>query len=247
MVATVIFLMFVAFLLQLLVALSLPIIKPIYLLSLESVTSSNFIVSSVATELRFGVWGFCATSDLNEPTLFSNDGACSSPRLGYSIPSSVLEITGQEELVSIILKALTVVLILHPICAGLSFIAFVPTIFSFIHGFAILALVLAVFSAIIATVSTAADIAIVRVAMNRIESLLEGEGLDFRLVWGNAPWMSLVAAILLWFVVIILSATLCGCCGISQRIWTRTDRHGNEIDDKGDKKHLNGTRKGELP
>ena len=55
------FFLFVAFLLQLLVALSLPIIKPVYLLSLEAVTASNFIPTSVATEIRFGVWGICAT------------------------------------------------------------------------------------------------------------------------------------------------------------------------------------------
>ena len=132
-----------------------------------------------------------------------------------------MAVTGQEELITIILKGLTVVLILHPICAGLSFIALVPAIIAFIHGFAILALVLTVLSAIIATVSTAADIAIVRVAMDRLTPLLTDNGLNFRLVWGNAPWMSLVATILLWLVVIALSATLCGCCGVSQKLWTR--------------------------
>ena len=47
------------FLFFLLVALSVPIIKSIYLLSLDSITSGE-PVTSVATRLRFGVWGMCA-------------------------------------------------------------------------------------------------------------------------------------------------------------------------------------------
>ena len=54
------FFLFVAFLLLLLVALSLPVIKPIYLLSLQSTTSLAAQSLSVASELRFGVWGVCA-------------------------------------------------------------------------------------------------------------------------------------------------------------------------------------------
>lgn len=51
---------FVAFLLLLLVALSLPIIKTIYLVQLTSEAHENTPLS-IATELRFGVWGLCAT------------------------------------------------------------------------------------------------------------------------------------------------------------------------------------------
>ena len=55
------FCLFAAFLLFLLVALSLPIIKSIYLLQLDGITSSTQPTTSVGTRLRFGVWGFCAT------------------------------------------------------------------------------------------------------------------------------------------------------------------------------------------
>lgn len=49
-----------AFILMLLVALSLPIIKAIYLLEVQAVTTDQ-PATSIATELRFGVWGVCAT------------------------------------------------------------------------------------------------------------------------------------------------------------------------------------------
>lgn len=51
-------LLFTAFLLFLLVSLSLPIIKPIYLFSVRSTTRTANL--SLAQELRFGVWGACA-------------------------------------------------------------------------------------------------------------------------------------------------------------------------------------------
>lgn len=53
-------LLLAAFLLVLPVALSLPIIKPVYLLSVKS-TLTDQVPTNVATELRFGVWGLCAT------------------------------------------------------------------------------------------------------------------------------------------------------------------------------------------
>lgn len=51
---------FATFLLFLLVGLSLPIIKSVWLLSIHAKTNSTLPITSVATELKFGVWGFCA-------------------------------------------------------------------------------------------------------------------------------------------------------------------------------------------
>jgi uncharacterized BrkB/YihY/UPF0761 family membrane protein len=55
------FCLITAFFLLLFVALSLPIIKSVYLLQLNANTASDVPATSVGTELRFGVWGFCAT------------------------------------------------------------------------------------------------------------------------------------------------------------------------------------------
>ena len=58
------FCLIAAFVLFLFVALSLPIIKTVFLLQLDGHTASNVPATSVGTELRFGVWGFsklCST------------------------------------------------------------------------------------------------------------------------------------------------------------------------------------------
>jgi len=52
------FLLFSAFILFLLVSLSLTIIKSIHLLVLRSTVQSDLELS-LATELKFGVWGVC--------------------------------------------------------------------------------------------------------------------------------------------------------------------------------------------
>lgn len=50
-------LLLAAFVLLLLVAISLPIIKPIYILALQTATQVQG--TTVTTQLRFGVWGVC--------------------------------------------------------------------------------------------------------------------------------------------------------------------------------------------
>jgi hypothetical protein len=53
-----VFFLLAAFILLLLVAISLPIIKPIYILALQ--TTVQVQATTVTTQLRFGVWGVCA-------------------------------------------------------------------------------------------------------------------------------------------------------------------------------------------
>lgn len=55
------FCLIAAFMFFLFVALSLPIIKSIYLLKLDGHAVSSVPATSIGTELRFGVWGFCVT------------------------------------------------------------------------------------------------------------------------------------------------------------------------------------------
>lgn len=49
-----------SFVLLLLVSLSLPIIKALYIVKVSSIPSVSQPPTNIATELRFGVWGFCA-------------------------------------------------------------------------------------------------------------------------------------------------------------------------------------------
>ena len=89
---------------------------------------------------------------------------------------------------------------------------------SFVHAFAIISLILTIAAALVTSLVAAIDIAVVAVAMNKVGTITQ---FHFAVKWGNAPWMTLVAAILLWIVVVLQSATVCGCCGYSQRLWTR--------------------------
>jgi len=204
-------LLFTAFLLSLLVGLSLPIIKPIYLLRFYS-TKTGQPSTSIATDLRFGVWGVCANSVLDEPTLFTNDGDCYGPRLGYVVPEDIISLTGYStSVVDDVLKGLLVILVLHPIAAGLSFATLVSSLFLASHKLSILALVLAIITAIVTTVVFAVDLALVIVAKSQVSNL---QGLEFAIQWGPAPWMGLAAAILTWLAVIALSARACYCFGV---------------------------------
>ena len=52
-------LLFIAFLLLLLVSLSVPITKTIYLVQLVADVSSGILKSSASGSVNFGVWGYC--------------------------------------------------------------------------------------------------------------------------------------------------------------------------------------------
>ncbi|KAJ6584926.1 actin cortical patch SUR7/pH-response regulator pali [Mycena capillaripes] len=204
-------LLFTAFLLSLLVGISLPIIKPIYLLRFYS-TRTGQPETSIATELRFGVWGVCASSALDQPTAFGNNGQCYGPRLGYVVPDSIIALTGlSTSLVDDVLQGLLVVLVLHPIAAGLSLATLVCSLFLASHTLSILALVLALITALVSSVVFAIDLALVIVAKSQVSQLQE---LQFAIQWGNAPWMGLAAVILTWLAVIALSARACYCFGV---------------------------------
>ncbi|KAF8806592.1 hypothetical protein BYT27DRAFT_7224335 [Phlegmacium glaucopus] len=207
--------LFVAFLLFLLVGLSLTIIKPIFLLAVRS-TATETQPLSIATELRFGVWGVCATSDLNKPTI-SNAGTCYGPMLSYNVSSFVqLNDAGiSPEIVDIVEQALLVVLVLHPIVAGLSFLSVGSSLFLASHAFSIFTLILTIITALVATLSLAIDLALVLVARNRVATLGSFKlAIDF----GNGVWMIVTAVILTWIAVVLLSARACYCLGVRRHV-----------------------------
>ncbi|KAF8911538.1 hypothetical protein CPB84DRAFT_1842039 [Gymnopilus junonius] len=203
--------LFVSFLLFLLVSLSLTIIKPIDLLVLRS-TVIPTEPTTVATELRFGVWGVCASGALDPATLL-NPGLCFGPQLGYTVPSYVATDVGiSPSLISIVQKAILTILILHPIVAGLSTIAFLFSLFLASHVFSIFALIFTIITSLVATVTFAADLALVLVARQELANI---NGTIFLSVdFGNGVWMILTATILQWFAVVALSARACYCLGV---------------------------------
>ncbi|KAF9529795.1 hypothetical protein CPB83DRAFT_852198 [Crepidotus variabilis] len=203
--------LFATFILLLLVGISLTIIKPIYLVTFRSTTTSGSTLS-IATELRFGVWGVCATSGLNPATLLGNPGLCFGPQLGYDVPEYLTNIVGiSQDVVKAVEKALLVVLVLHPIAAGISLLAFMTSAFLGSHAFAIFSLILTIITALLTSVVLAIDLALVIVAQNQVKNL---QNFHFAVQFGNGVWMILTAVVLVWGAVITLSARACYCMGV---------------------------------
>lgn len=204
----------VAFILYLLAALSLPIIKAIYLFQLNF-TTENQPATSIATNFRFGVWGFCASSVLDEPTVFTNDGDCTSPQLGYTIPPDILALAGYPpEVTDAVVKALTVLLVLHPTTAGLAFLTLLFSFFVRSHCMTIFALITGILTAVVGSVVLAADLAIEIVASKKLKDEF---GNLLQVSFGDGVWMIVVAVAMSWLGAVILSAVACYCCGIRRR------------------------------
>lgn len=145
----------------------------------------------------------------------NNPGKCFGPKLGYTIPADIIDQASRagisSSVVGILLHGLVVLLVLHPVAAGLSFLTFINSLFLGSHAVSIVALILSVITALVSTIVFAIDLALVLVAKSKVKSISVG---NFEVNWGNAVWMVLAATILTWIAAILLSARACYCCGI---------------------------------
>jgi hypothetical protein len=159
----------------------------------------------------------CPKLTLRHLTLSSFDkpgqfGECFGPQLGYTIPSNLIALIGlNPSIVQILLRSLVILLVLHPVAAGLSFITFLNSLFLGSHAVSIVALLFAVITSLVSTAVFAVDLALVLVAKSNVKNITVAR---LEVVWGNAIWMVLAATILTWAAVILLSARACYCCGI---------------------------------
>ncbi|KIJ31283.1 hypothetical protein M422DRAFT_234667 [Sphaerobolus stellatus SS14] len=219
------FCLFVSFLLLLLVSLSLPVIKTLYILQVQSAPVSKLQIANVAADLRFGVWGVCATSELDAATHVTKSAVCTHPRLGYDLDSKVLALIGHPQIASIVEKTLAVVLVLNPIAAALTFLALLCTIpAARVHACGIFALLLTILSALMTTIALGVVFGIIGVAKSRVGPLTDDL---FSVSTGNCPWMVLTAMILLWIAVVLASAVSCNCCGLGRRR-SRNERYAEK-------------------
>jgi hypothetical protein len=154
---------------------------------------------------------------LNKPTLFENNGECIGPQLGYTIdPTYIKGVTDQPDLANLILKALTILLVLHPIAAGLAFLTALPVIvshFVFHRAPWIISLILSIATAIISTIVFGADLALTLVARHKLS---EQHTVNVTIEFGNAVWIVLVSMLFTWAALVLLSARLCGCFGFER-------------------------------
>jgi len=202
--------LFIAFIIFILVGLSLPITKTVYLFKVTALANPNQPVTNVADVLKFGVWGVCAWSAFQESVI-----ECFGPQLGYTVPPSLIALTGiNPSIIQFLLKALVILLVLHPVAAGLSFLSFFFSLFLGSHAVSIVTLILSIVTSLVSTVVFAVDLAMVLVAKSNVNRVTIGH---FAVDWGNGVWMVLAATILTWTAVILLSARACYCCGIRRK------------------------------
>ncbi|KAF7304794.1 hypothetical protein MKEN_01193500 [Mycena kentingensis (nom. inval.)] len=209
--------LFVAWLLFLLVTLSVPIIKSIFLFRITAAAQSSFLSSSAQASADFGVWGYC-TSGVDVSIVgvdHDSAGECSKPHLGYTFDSTVAKALNVDGLENSISKSLTAVLALHPVVVVLSFIALVCSLFMYRRGAngtsrlpSLFTFTATLVTAIFATIVTLIDIILVAVVRHKVRDATESH---LSLSWGNGPWMALAATILIW-IALIASATGV-CCG----------------------------------
>jgi len=223
-------LIFIAFLLLLLVSLSVPVIKSIYLFKLSVNASSSLFNSSAAGSARFGVWGYCISSlDVSVIGIDHDTAAqCSKAKLGYTFDSAVssaLHVSGLENAIS---HTLTAVLVLHPIACGLTFLALLTSLFIVRRHYqtryqsdytqvsriaSLLTLGTGLIAALLTTIVFLIDVILVAIVRSHVNGAVHG---DLSFNWGNAVWMALGATIALWIALVGACAGLFG-CGVGRR------------------------------
>ena len=137
--------------------------------------------------------------------------------LGYNV-SSLIDLSEagiSPGIVSVVENVLLVVLVLHPVSAGLAFLSLISSLFLASHAFSIVTLILTIINALVATLSMAIDLALVLVARSRLPSLgTFSIAIDF----GNGVWMVVTGVILTWIGVILMSARACYCLGVRRYV-----------------------------
>lgn len=211
------FFLFAAFLLQLLVSLSVPIIKTIYLFRLSLNASISLLDTSASGTVRFGVWGYCISPVDVSIIGFDDDvsARCSKVALGYTFDDTVASALHVSDMENSISQAVSAALVMHTIACGLIFSALVPSLFiirwrsnDIARIPSLTTLVSTIFAAIVTTVVFLIDVIFVATVRHRIDGEFPGI-LD--LVWGNAVWMTLGATIALWIAFVGACAAVCVC------------------------------------
>ncbi|KAH6914025.1 hypothetical protein BKA70DRAFT_651750 [Coprinopsis sp. MPI-PUGE-AT-0042] len=205
-----------AFILFLLVSLSLPVIRQIFLLSVHSFPA----IGTSLSELRFGVWGACLSGTTTRNVI------CVGPQLGYDIPPEFAQyLTYPPEIIQAVQGSLTLILVLHPVSTALVFLSAFTSLCLGSHAWSIVVLVISVIAGVIASVSLAIDIALVVTVRDYLAQI---EGITLVVEFGNLVWMAIAGVVLVWLAIVLLSARVCYCCGVGPH--HDPERWGNSDD-----------------
>lgn len=177
-----IILLLIALVLLILVSVSVPILKSIYFLRADFAGASFAGVGVGRSHVTLGMWGAC----------FDGQGIsrqCTKTHLGYDLDLSFLNLTSDSRFARAVIRGLSKALILHPIAAGVTFIALLFALSGniFIDIIATLAAFLAFLITLVAFII---DCVLWITARHRINNVL-----DHSASLSNAFWMVLAALI----------------------------------------------------
>ncbi|WWC88079.1 uncharacterized protein L201_002983 [Kwoniella dendrophila CBS 6074] len=203
------------FILLLLVTLSVPIIKTIYLLQVRFERGNVTGESSLG--VNAGVFGLCYQG--GQASIlgfdFSSNAACTNPKVGYTFDENILNLHGSG-LSRAVIKGVAGSLILNAIAAGFAGLSLIWSFFAWFfasRGWEIFTFISLFFSVLTAWLAWALDLALALVARHRIEDA-SNDILDAKI--GNGVWLALAGAIALTL------ATCFAGCGMFGRY--RSDR-----------------------
>ncbi|TCD64445.1 hypothetical protein EIP91_004090 [Steccherinum ochraceum] len=174
----------IAFILLLLVSISVPVVKSLYLFKVALGTSSSLLHSGVDWSGTFGVWGFCDSGlDVS----------------GFQLPDQLVNALHVDGIQKLITDLLDAALGLHIVACILSFVAFILTAYflrpSVRHPvYAIIATTFAIgFTFIVLVLDL--------VGFKEVSGKLDGVA---HMTYGAAIWFPLVAFICLFIALICL-------------------------------------------
>lgn len=137
--------------------------------------------------IRFGVLGYCQTAGQDE---------CSRRGVGYALSKTVENMLGGADPFPRRLDTMTNALVLHPIATAVTGIAFIFSFFGSRFGH-FLAAILTLVAFLVAGLAMAMDFAIFSQVIKATKNF--HSSLAFSASYGPAIWITVIAAILLFF------------------------------------------------
>ncbi|GAP84535.1 putative pali-domain-containing protein [Rosellinia necatrix] len=208
------FFLFAATVLLVITDISAPVVADISILKVEFGTSRRsdlFSDNDQFPTITFGTFGWCAQS--------SGAKSCSDSHIGYDpvavIESSVGDVSFSDYAHDTA-RALTKVMVLHPIATGLAFISFFLGL-----GSGFLGSFLAAFGSFVTFLVVLVVVITDFVSFSIIRSVVNDSSDTVVASWGPAIWTTLVAGILCLFSTVILLFTCC-----SARLHRRRESKG---------------------
>ncbi|CAK7223086.1 hypothetical protein SCUCBS95973_005058 [Sporothrix curviconia] len=199
------FLLFAATILLLVATISAPVVNSISLLKVEVNDASS---SGSNPALTFGTFGYCSINT-------GGADACSPKKVGYN-PAAVVTAADVSTSFSTAAedstKALTRVMILHPIATGVAFIAFLLAV-----GAGVIGSFLGAFVSLITFIITAVALICDFVLFHTIKDHVNDSNSNATAKYGAAIWLVLVAAICSLLGTLVVFFSCCSARMHSQR------------------------------